>query len=93
MIFLDSRYVDGVLFKAWDSRVNKREYHLTVFRQWPEYQTDYFLYEWVETDRLDILASKYLGNSELWWQILDINPEINDPLSITPGTQLRIPNA
>lgn len=93
MIFLDSRYVDGTLFKAWDSRQNKQEYHLTVFRTWPQYETNYFLYEWVETDRLDAIASKFLGNSELWWQILDINPEVIDPLEIQPGTQLRIPNA
>ena len=27
-IYLDSRYADGPVFKAWDSR--KNEYHLTV---------------------------------------------------------------
>ena len=44
-------------------------------------------------DRLDALANKYLGDSQLWWQILDINPEVINPFNITPGTQLRIPNA
>ena len=29
MIFLDSRYADGTLFKAWHA--GKQEYHLTVF--------------------------------------------------------------
>jgi hypothetical protein len=29
----------------------------------------------------------------LWWRILDVNPEIINPQEITPGTQLRIPNA
>jgi len=29
----------------------------------------------------------------MWWEIMDINPEILDPFTITPGTQLRIPNA
>lgn len=90
MIFLDSRYADGVIFKAWDSR--KSEYHITVFRTWPSTVYSYFIYEWVNGDRLDNLASKYLGNPEFWWQILDANPEIVDPLTIAPGTQIRIPN-
>lgn len=91
MIYLDGRYADGILFKAWHA--GKQEYHLTVFRNYATNIYDYFIYEWVETDRLDILAKKFLGNSSLWWQILDINPEIINPATITPGTQLRIPNA
>jgi hypothetical protein len=91
MIFLDSRYADGTIFKAWDAR--KQEYHLTVFRQWPTYVQSFFIYESVQGDRLDNLATRYLGNPELWWQILDINPEVIDPFIIEPGTQLRIPNA
>jgi hypothetical protein len=90
MIFLDSRYVDGPLYKANNSRTGK--FDITVLRLFPAYQTSFFTYQWVETDRLDILALKYLGNSELWWQILDINPEILDPFDITPGTSIRIPN-
>jgi hypothetical protein len=91
MIFLDSRYADGTIFKAWDSR--KSEYHQTVFRKWPSYYISYFMYEWVQGDRLDNLANKFLGEPQFWWQIMDINPEINDVLSIAPGTQIRIPNA
>jgi hypothetical protein len=93
MIYLDSRYADGSLYKAWDARENKQEYHIAVGRQWPTYSSAYFIYEWIVTDRLDVLANKFLGNSEYWWRILDINPEIIDPLTITPGTQIRIPNA
>lgn len=91
MIYLDSRYADGTLYKAWDAR--KNYYNLSVKREWPTYSVQYFVYEWVEGDRLDIVANRFLGDSEFWWQILDINPEINDPFAITPGTQLRIPNA
>jgi len=29
----------------------------------------------------------------MWWEILDINPEILDPTTIPAGTQLRIPDA
>jgi hypothetical protein len=91
MIFLDSRYADGRLTKVWHA--GKQEYHLVVLREWPEYVQSYFIYEWVENDRLDNLAVKFLGNSGSWWEIMDINPEIINPLEISPGTQLRIPNA
>ena len=91
MIFLDSRYVDGTLTKTWNPR--KQQYDLVVLRNWSTYVQSYFYYNWVETDRLDNLATKYLGNPSMWWEIMDINPEILDPLTITPGTQLRIPNA
>lgn len=90
MIYLDSRYVSSPLVKAWNPR--KKNYSITVPRQWPNYYTNYFIYEWIETDRLDILAHRFLGNAALWWRILDLNPEVLDPLSIPPGKQLRIPN-
>ena len=91
MIFLDSRYVDGTLTKTWNPR--KQQYDLVVLRQWSTFVQTFFVYKWVEADRLDIIATKYLGNPSLWWEIMDINPEILDPFSITPGTQIRIPNA
>lgn len=91
MIYLDSRYSDGTLFKAWHA--GKQEYHLTVTREWPTYVQSFFIYEWVEGDRLDNLATRFLGDATLWWQLLDINPEIINPGFISPGTQIRIPNA
>jgi hypothetical protein len=91
VIFLDSRYADATIFKAWDSR--KAQYNLTCFRRFPDYTKRYFIYEWVENDRLDNLANRFLSNPTLWFKILDINPEIIDPTSISPGTQIRIPNA
>lgn len=89
MIFLDSRYVDGTIYKAYDSRTGS--YQLTVSRNWPIYSSGFFIYEWVETDRLDDVALQFLGSSSLWWRLMDLNPEVLDPFSITPGTQLRIP--
>lgn len=91
MIYLDSRYVDGRVFKVWNAQ--KQQYDLTVFREWPKYAQSFFIYEWVENDRLDNLATRFLGEASQWWVIMDINPEVIDPNSIKPGTQLRIPNA
>ena len=90
-LFLDSRYADGTIFKAWDAR--KNQYQITVFRQWPTYSTKFFVYEWTATDRLDNLANRYLGSPDVWWKIMDINPEIVNPHDIAVGTLLRIPNA
>lgn len=90
MIFLDSRYADGILTKTYHPLTNG--YELTVYRTWPAYRVPYFYYEWQETDRLDVLALRYLGKSNLWWQIMDINPEIINAVEIAPGTQIRIPN-
>ena len=91
MIFLDSRSVDASIFKVWNA--HKAQYDVAVIRQFPGYAASYFTYEWVETDRLDNLATRYLGDGSLWWKILDLNPEIIDPAEIFVGTQLRIPYA
>lgn len=89
-IYLDSRYADGPLFKARDSRTG--DYVATVFREWPSYSLAFFTYEVTEIDRIENIAVKFLGKSQLWWKIMDINPEILNPFSIAPGTELRIPN-
>ena len=91
MIYLDSRYADSLLYRAYDARTGK--YPVTVRRTYPVYETSFRYHEWKETDRLDVLAQTYLGSPSLWWQIMDINPEIIDPFNIPYGTQLRIPNA
>lgn len=89
MIYLDSRYVDGPLFLAQEAK--SKDYILSVFRKFPSYQVAYYWYEVTENDRIENIATKRLGKPELWWQIMDINPEIIDPFNIAPGTSLRIP--
>lgn len=91
MIFSNSRYADGILFKANDSR--KENTSVTVFRDFPTESSSFFYYTWLDTDRIDIVAQKLLGDPELWWHIMDYNPEIINPSFIRPGTLLRIPNA
>ena len=89
-IYLDSRYADGPLFKARDARTSN---HIaTVLREWPSYSLPFYLYKVNEIDRIENIAVKFLGNGELWWKIMDINPEILNPFDIPPGTELRIPN-
>jgi nucleoid-associated protein YgaU len=89
-IYLDSRYVDGTLFKGKDARTNT--YVTTVFRQWPTSYKNVIMYEVKEVDRVEDIAVRYLGNPSLWWKIMDLNPEVLDPFNIPAGTLLRIPN-
>ena len=89
MILEGSRYQTAQLVRVVDAA---GKYHPTIFRSVATQTTQaYTTYVWQDFDRLDILAAKYLGDPELYWMILDLNPEIMDPLSITPGTVLRIP--
>lgn len=90
MIFLDSRYAEGNLFKAYNP--TKDQYDLTVFRKFPELVSAITYYEWVVTDRIDLVAAKFYGDPVYWWRIMDMNPEIQNPFEIEPGTLLRIPN-
>lgn len=89
-IYLDSRYVDGTLFKGKDARNDT--YVTTVFRQWPTSYKNVVMYEVKEIDRIEDIAVRYLGNPAFWWKIMDINPEVLDPFNLVPGTLLRIPN-
>lgn len=90
MIFSDSRYADGTLVTALDSR--KDNYSVGVFRTFPTESRSFYYYTWTASDRIDLVALKLLGDVELWWRILDFNPEINDPIHIPAGTVIRIPS-
>ena len=89
MIYLDSRYADGTLFIAQEPKSS--DYVLTVFRNFPTYSISYYWYEVTENDRIENIATKTLGKPHLWWQIMDINPEVLNPFELRPGLQLRIP--
>ena len=45
------------------------------------------------SDRLDILANRFYGDSNLYWIIASANPDVvrSDSLSLAGGIQLRIP--
>ena len=63
-----------------------------VFYEFPEIGTiKYTEYVWKEKDRLDLVAYNFYQRTDIWWYILDNNPEIADPNAIPAGTVLRIP--
>lgn len=90
MIMSDSRYVDSPVFLSYNAR--KRQYDVTVPRAFPRVEGEFFFYTWKSADRIDQVALNLMGNGDLWWRIMDFNPEILNPMVITPGTQLRIPS-
>jgi len=44
-----------------------------------------------ETDRLDLLANEYYGDSRLWWIIAQANNINGVNIGLDAGVQLRIP--
>lgn len=89
MIFTDSRYADGYLQKNY--RARNDSYELSVYRDFPEETSTFIYHVWRTRDRIDKLASRYLGSPKLWYRIMDYNPEIVNVFEIKPGTVLRIP--
>ena len=89
MIPLSSRYADGLLLKGYHPV--KSSFEVGVYRIFPNNVSGVFYCSWVEGDRLDMVASKFLGDATLWWVIMDYNDDIHSPFELVPGQQLRIP--
>lgn len=91
MIFEGSRYEDVPIQRIEDA---EGVYRPTIIMRLPyPYQFYYSTYVVVEGDRLDILASRFLGDPEQWWRLALANPELDYPDELTAGQTLRIPNA
>lgn len=89
MIFRNSRYQNALI--DYFALNTNEDVHPVLFYQIPDIGTiNYFEYEWIDGDRLDSVALAFYGSSDLWWIILDNNPQIKDPNNIPPGTVLRI---
>ena len=85
-----SRYYDGPLIQIPHKYTG--EYTIGVFRKFPNsITTNYFDYTWVDGDSLGALAERFGDGPKYWWEIMEINPEITNPFTITPGTVIRMP--
>jgi len=91
MIYTDSRYASGTFSKTYS--VNRASYNLSVMRTFPTDQSSFYYYSWRERDRIETVAATLLGDSNLWWRIMDYNPEIIDPFNIPLGSTVRIPSS
>lgn len=50
------------------------------------------IHQFTASDRLDGLAQEYYKDPQLWWVILDANPQFSSELEIPLGTDLVIPS-
>lgn len=92
MIARSSRYFDGPLYQSAHKYTGI--YNIVVDRKWPtSVYVRYIDYTWVYGDSLALLANKYLKSSNLWWKIVEANPNITDPFAIQPGQVIRLPYA
>jgi nucleoid-associated protein YgaU len=57
----------------------------------PQESTKFAVYTSRDGDTFDLLAVKFLGDSNRYWEIADINPQIEWPDQIPTGSSLRIP--
>lgn len=46
----------------------------------------------LQGEGVDLISRRRLGDEQLWWRILDVNP-LRYPLDLSPGEQLRLPAA
>lgn len=75
------------------SKINTltKTYAFTTYPQVSLNEIDFFKITVTSSDRLDILAKRYFGNSKLWWIIAMINNIPGDSIMVEVGTQLYIP--
>jgi len=81
------RYVTNAIQVRWDG---KQVYKSTIYPSVKAQISD-ILITASETDTLDSLAFKYYKDPTLWWIVASVNNVGKGRLSVTPGTQLRIP--
>lgn len=90
MIERISRYYDGPLAQPKQKYTGNPT--IAVFRKFPEsVKTAYIEYVWKDGDTFSGLTHAITDGAKFWWEVLDINPTITDPFSITPGTKIYLP--
>ena len=79
--------------KGIDKATNNRIYNSVLYPQINPANSDIVIFVKEGTNRLDLLAQSYYGDTSLWWIITRANPEVlaGDSYFIKPGTRIRIP--
>jgi hypothetical protein len=65
--------------------------NLAVFRSPPGRPPTFVYYRVLSGDRMDTLAYRFLGRSDLWWILADANPEVIYPDALVSGSIIRVP--
>jgi hypothetical protein len=87
-----SRYADDTITPITDTSGVTRS---TIIIEPPESAVTYSIstYTWQQDDQIDYLSYSVYGDETQWWRIANANPEILFWDNLTPGSQIRVPNA
>lgn len=88
MIYKGSRFTDSYLLRDTTSEPS----YLSIAQINYEPHSSDRVYEVKAGDRLDLLAHKFYGDSQLHWIILYANPEYSHANEIESGDVLTIPS-
>ena len=84
-VYQGSRYIKTPLYPRGDTLVfgirSRNHFDLT----------DATYYTVVQGDTIECIAYKQYGNAQLWWAIMDANPQYQSELEIQAGDILCIP--
>tara|TARA_A100001391_G_scaffold18254_1_gene10195 strand:- start:1889 stop:2167 length:279 start_codon:yes stop_codon:yes gene_type:complete len=67
-----------------------RYYKPTIVQNIPLQDTDRFIFPF-DGDRLDIIAQRYYGDSNLWWIIAKANEISSGQIGLDPEKKIRVP--
>ena len=83
------RYTYNKILK--EKSTQKQYFESTIYPKVKPTDNDIYIIS-TQSDRLDLLASKYYNNASYWW-VISVANNLNDAsLAIEPGRQLRIPS-
>lgn len=84
-----NRYQYNEIITTADTK--KKYFQSTIYPKIKPTDDDIYIIS-TQSDRLDLLATRYYGDVSYWW-IISVANNLNDAsLSIEPGTQMRIPS-
>lgn len=86
MIYVGSRYTNTALYNRNGTLTFNQRNRFTFGTK------NSVSHIYCDYDRLDNLAVKYYGNPQLYWVILDANPQYRCEMDINIGDTLLIPN-
>lgn len=87
-IYQGSRYQNVVVYNHYTGEKN---IPTLSRRNLKKFINEGIIHIFKEGDRIDLISYQYYGDPQLWWVIMDANPQYLTPWDIPPGAVLNIP--
>lgn len=85
-------YYEGSRYSFTKTYISSRNRETYEARQRVKFSSEEgIMYTVIEGDTIDGIAYKVYGNAQLWWAILDANPQYLTELDINAGDIILIP--